>query len=112
MLQKLHEGHIGMDKVKTRARQIFYWPHMNLVIENFTKKCKICEKYARRNIKEPLKPYKLPDRPWQRISADIFSYAGHIYLVVYDAYSNWLELVILKNKSANEVILKLKSIFS
>lgn len=112
MLQKLHEGHIGMDKVKSRARQVFYWQHMSLDIENFTKKCKVCEKFARKNIKEPLKPYKLPDRPWQRISADIFSYSDHVYLVVYDAYSNWLELVILRNKSANEVILKLKSIFS
>ncbi|XP_031335047.1 uncharacterized protein K02A2.6-like [Photinus pyralis] len=112
MIQKMHERHIGMDKMKLRARQICYWPLMNQEIENFVKKCQTCEKFARKNVKEPLKPYCIPTRPWERISTDIFSYGNCVYLVVYDAYSNWLELVTLKNKSSSQVILKLKSIFA
>ncbi|KAB0799250.1 hypothetical protein PPYR_07130 [Photinus pyralis] len=93
MLIKLHEGHLGIEKVKARARQIFYWPSM------------ICEKYARKNVKETLKSYPVPDRPWERIGADIFSYGNNSYLVTMDAYSSWLELVSIKNKSAHECVI-------
>lgn len=37
MLQKLHEGHLGIEKVKSRARGIFYWPSMSQQIEDFIK---------------------------------------------------------------------------
>lgn len=112
MLTKLHEGHIGMEKVKRRAREIFYWPGINGDIEKYIKKCKICERFAQKNAKQTLLPYPLPDRPWQRVGADIFSYQSKSYLVLMDAFSNWLEILIIKNKSASEVIQKLKVIFS
>lgn len=112
MLEKLHEGHMSIEKTKNRARQIFYWPRLAADIEDFIKKCKICERYARKNCKETLKPYELPNRPWERVGADIFSYGNNSYLVMMDAYSNWLELRSLRNKSAIEIVSKLKSIFS
>lgn len=112
MLIKLHEGHVGIEKVKSRARGIFYWPGMNLDIENYIKKCSTCERFARKNNKQTLLPYPIPDRPWQRVGADIFSYANNSYLVVIDSYSTWLEILLLKNKTAHEVILKLKILFS
>ena len=74
--------------------------------------CRICEKFSRKNSNEPLRPYPLPDRPWQRVGCDIFSIYNLSYLVLYDAYSNWLELVLLTNKSASELMMKFKSIFS
>lgn len=63
-------------------------------------------------MKEFLHPFPVPERPWERVGIDIFSYAGHPYLVLMDAYSNWLEVVLLKDKSSSQVILKLKSIFA
>lgn len=38
MLRLLHEGHVGIEKCKARARQIFYWPGMNSDIESYNKK--------------------------------------------------------------------------
>ena len=32
MLQMIHEGHLGRDKCKTRARVNLYWPLMGVVI--------------------------------------------------------------------------------
>lgn len=112
MLMLLHEGHLGMEKTKNRARQILYWPGINSDIENFISNCKICEKFSMRNCKQPLLPYPLPDRPWKRVGCDIFSIYDHSYLVLYDAYSNWLEVAMLKDKSVRGVIWKFKSIFS
>lgn len=112
ILLKLHEGHIGIDKTKHRAREIFYWPGMSQDIENFIKQCKICEKFCRRNCKETIIPYEIPSRPWERLGTDIFTYSNQSYLVIIDAYSNWLEVVPIKDKSTLEVISKFKLIFS
>ncbi|KAK9736733.1 RNase H-like domain found in reverse transcriptase [Popillia japonica] len=89
---------------KMRARNIFYWPGLSTDIELFIKKCKTCEKTARKNHKEKLLPHPIPQRPWERLGVDIFTYANISYLVVYDAYSNWLELLRLKDKSAETAI--------
>lgn len=52
------------------------------------------------------------ERPWERLGPDIFTYAGKIYLVAFDSYSNWLELRHIKDKSIKSVIKSLKNIFS
>ncbi|KAK9687846.1 hypothetical protein QE152_g35961 [Popillia japonica] len=76
------------------------------------KSCRLCEKFSDKNRREPLNVYELPERPWQRLTADIFSYGNHSFLVVMDAYSNWLEVVKIQSKSTEEVIRKFMSIFS
>ncbi|KAK9679874.1 Integrase zinc binding domain [Popillia japonica] len=73
MLSLLHEGHIGIEKTKMRARNIFYWPGLSTDIELFIKKCKTCEKTARKNHKEKLLPHPIPQRPWERLGVDIFT---------------------------------------
>lgn len=112
MLKLLHEGHVGMEKAKSRARQIFYWPGINIDIENFIRKCKVCETNARKQQKESLKLYPIPERPWERLGLDIFTYGGKSYLVAFDSYSNWLEIRSIKDKSIKSVISSLKNIFS
>lgn len=112
MLSLLHEGHIGIEKCRARARQLFYWPNISTDIENYITKCQICNKYAKKNCKEPLLSYPVPERPWERVGTDIFSYGNYRYLVLYDAYSNWLELLTIKDKSSGEVIKQFKKVFS
>ncbi|KAK9758514.1 Integrase zinc binding domain [Popillia japonica] len=95
MLKLIHEGHNGIEKSKARARQVLYWPKMSQEIENHVKACKKmsqeienCEKFSKQNIIEEMLPYQTPQRPWERVGADIFTYGNQSYLVVYDAYSN------------------------
>lgn len=112
MLTLLHEGHIGLEKCKNRARQIFYWPGINTDIETIINKCKLCEANARKQQKESLHSYVVPERPWERLGLDIFTYANKSYLIAIDSYSNWLELRHIKDKSIKSVIKCLKNIFS
>ncbi|GFV24329.1 transposon Tf2-6 polyprotein [Trichonephila clavipes] len=69
------------------------------------------EKFKRANSKEPLKPHTVPYRPFEKI-VDIMDLGNTIYLVVIDYYSKWIEIAELVNKSADEVIIILKTIFS
>src|SRR5436190_5546137 len=112
MLNLVHESHLGVVKCKARARQILYWPNINRDIENLVLSCQICEKYRFSNSKEPLLKHESASRPWQFVYSDILEYGGKSYLVVADAYSNWIELRSLYEKSTNSVIKVLKSIFS
>lgn len=112
MLKKIHESHLGIEKCKLLARQVLYWPNMSKDIEYFVLKCQVCEKYRRSNVREPMLSHPVPSRPWERISADILQFGTKDYLVVIDSFSRWLELCLLKGKTAIDVINVLKPMFA
>lgn len=111
-LRILHSSHLGMTKTKLRARCNLFWPNMNNDIELLVQKCKECEKYRNKNCKEPMIPHNVPNRPFAKIASDLLEYAGKRYMVVVDYFSGWLEICPMKYINSDEVIEKLKIIFS
>lgn len=111
LIKLLHEGHLGIEKTKSHARKAFYWPGITVDIESYVKNCKICEKFSRKNPKQTLLQYPIPERPWERVGSDIFTYADQSYCVLFDAYSNWLEILPIRNKSAEAIIAQMKPVF-
>ena len=112
MLSRLHEGHLGTEKCRARARDIMYWPNMSTDIEETVARCATCATYRKRNNKQPMIPHEIPDRPWAKVGADIFSFKNQEYLVVVDYYSKFPEVEHLTCKTANGVISALRQIFS
>ena len=47
-----------------------------------------------------------------KVGSDLFSYAGKNYLIAVDYYSNFTEVIQLKNISTSGVVTALKSIFA
>ena len=43
VLEQLHEGHIGINKMKTLGRSYVWWPNMDKDIEMTVKKCHSCQ---------------------------------------------------------------------
>lgn len=111
ILQKLHEGHLGITKMKQLARNLYYWPKIDEHIEEFVRKCYTCQIFQNNNIKEPLMSHTIPTLPFSKIGIDIMEFRRKNYLVLYDYFSKWLEIRELNNKSANNVIDRLKDIF-
>ncbi|KAG1938993.1 retrotransposable element [Pimephales promelas] len=66
MLQRLHEGHLGVEKCKRRAREAIYWPGINKDIEETIAKCDICIRHHYKQVKEPMLVAELPNAPWQK----------------------------------------------
>ncbi|UYV66520.1 K02A2.6-like [Cordylochernes scorpioides] len=58
ILSLLHKAHRGINSTLSLARSTFYWPGMCQEVEEFVKKCRICQKYSRNNTKEPLIPHE------------------------------------------------------
>ena len=49
MLEKIHQGHKGIEKSKRRARDTLYWPGMNSQITNTVSRCTICLEHRSQN---------------------------------------------------------------
>ncbi|CAB4002764.1 sec1 family domain-containing 2 [Paramuricea clavata] len=112
IVRRIHESHLGMEKCKSRARAVVYWPGMSADIERLVAKCSTCLKHQRSNQKEPLKPHTVPARAWQKLGTDIFEYKSKSYLVIVDYYSKFPEISLLKDKSSQAVITSMKSVFA
>jgi hypothetical protein len=112
MLAWIHEGHQGREKCKSLARSSMFWFGMSKDIDTYVNKCSVCISHRNLQQREPLMPHPVPDRPWQKLGADIFSLFGKDYLLVVDYFSKFPEVCLLSGKSAASVIVHFKSIFS
>lgn len=112
MLKRIHEGHLGIEKCKKRAREVMFWPRINQDVTTEVSNCTICLKYQASHPAEPLHPHQAPDRPYQKVGADLFACQGKDYLVVTDYYSLYPEVCRLNTTTAEAVITCMKAIFS
>ncbi|GBN89978.1 hypothetical protein AVEN_190470-1 [Araneus ventricosus] len=101
-----------MEKAKARARQVLFWPGITKDIENMVSKCKTSERYRHRNVKEPLICHEVPNLPYEKIGTDICEHGGNSYLIIGCYLSKWLDIIKLSNKTSDEIIAKLKAVFS
>lgn len=112
ILERIHQGHMGQNKCKARARRCVFWPGMNAEIAAMTQKCEVCRRHAYNQPAEPLIVRPPPEYPWYRVGVDLFQYGGKAYLTVYDALSNFPEIAELEDTSSATVIDKLGAIFA
>ena len=86
-LQRIHEGHLGINKCQSCAKEAVYWKNMANDIAQYIGDCKECLTNARSNKKEPMLSHPAPTAPWQILSSDLFEHQGEHYLLVVDQYS-------------------------
>ncbi|XP_046585212.1 uncharacterized protein K02A2.6-like [Haliotis rubra] len=112
MLERIHTGHMGMQKCKDRARDLLYWPRMSSDIERMVDLCSVCQQYRMMPSKEPMIPTDIPSLPWKMVATDVFHFSGREHLLVVDYYSRYIEIAALTNTKASSVITHMKSIFA
>ncbi len=114
VLQMMHDdqGHFGHSKTLQRIQDRYFWVHMSCHIEEWCKKCSVCQQ--RRN---PVPANRAPlqsittRRPGELVTMDIVEYPlsarGYRYcLVMIDHFTKWLELFPLRNQKAETVAKK------
>ena len=84
-LEKIHHGHQGIQKCRSRASTAVWWPGMSNQINTMVKFCVECSKHARLNC-EPMITTPLPEHPWQVVGSDLFHHRGETYLLVVDYF--------------------------
>ena len=81
-------------------------------IKEAVEKCEICAAFQAKNVKQPMQTHEIPDRPWSRVSSDLFTLNGKEYIVLADSYSDFIEVGELKGTTASYIIEFLKGQFS
>uniref|UniRef100_A0A8C5MJX5 Gypsy retrotransposon integrase-like protein 1 n=1 Tax=Leptobrachium leishanense TaxID=445787 RepID=A0A8C5MJX5_9ANUR len=112
MLTRIHASHIGGEACYRQARDTLYWPNMQNEIKDFVSHCSACNEYAQAQQKEPMMSHVLPTRPWQIVSMDLLNYAGKDFLLIVDHYSDFWEIELLPDLSADTTIRRCKVQFA
>ncbi|XP_063545414.1 uncharacterized protein K02A2.6-like [Cydia strobilella] len=112
VLMELHEGHLGVVKMKNLARGYVYWPQLDAEIEALCRACAACRQQRDAPPRATLHPWSFPSRPWQRLHVDFGEFQGKHYLVTVDAHSKWIEIQKMPSTNAAATILKLRKQFA
>ncbi|KAL6471840.1 hypothetical protein MHYP_G00204900 [Metynnis hypsauchen] len=112
MLSRIHTGHLGIEKCKQRARDVLFWPGMGKEIEALVGSCSICQERRNSAQKEPMISHPIPERPWQVIATDLFTWNNNDYIVAVDYYSRYFEVEKITSLTSKTVIQKLRAMFA
>lgn len=94
MIERLHYGHMGVNKTVNKAREVLFWPGYINEIKTKIQSCATCQKFQNSNPNEPLINRKLPpSRPWEAIAVDFFHFNEKEYLLIVNLYSEFPEIV-------------------
>ena len=113
VLEELHETHPGCGKMKALARSYIWWPKMDKDIEELVKGCTVCQETRSSPPVAPLHPWQWPSEPWSRIHLDFAGpFMGHMFLVIVDVHSKWLDAHIMSSITSAKTIEVLRSVFA
>ena len=113
LLTEIHGTHLGMAKMKSIARQYFWWPNLDRDIEQYVRSCNACCSTAKAPEKTSLIKFRETDYAYERVHVDFLGpFHGKTYLIVVDAYSKWPEVFEMGKTDSESTIEKLRECFA
>ena len=89
ILNILHTGHYGIDKMTLRARESVFWPGISQDIKTLTETCTICQENSKSQLNEVQQQSGVPLHAWERLGIDLFELNKAYYLLITDYYSRF-----------------------
>ena len=90
ILELLHLGHFGIEKMRQLARTSVYWPGLDNDIKERCQACTTCAEFQNKPAKMMNHPWMLPEKPWSRVHVDhAIIFKGKNWLVIVNAYSKY-----------------------
>jgi len=112
ILEELHQGHVGMTKMKQTARNYVWWPDLDRDIERMSQACEKCNSVQNKpsSITHHWAPAEVP---WQRVHLDFAGpLDGQMFLLAVDAHSKWPEIFAMNSTTSSATITTLRSLFA
>ena len=110
-LDKIHEGHQGIDRCRVRAKSAVWWPGLSKQLIQKIQQCHVCVSTSVGR-QAPLMVSPTPDYPWQVVGTDFFELDRKHFLVVMDYFSRYAEVVQMNSTTTTCTITALKNIFA
>ena len=112
LLRELHNGHVGMSRMKALARSFVWWPGLDKEIESLASHCNVCKTVAASPHKAPRHPWQYPSAAWDRIHIDYGQWGNKHFLVIVDAFSKWPEVKLVSSTTTQRTIDVLQEVFA
>lgn len=97
-------GHSGERATYKRLQLIFYWPNMQVQVQQYVKSCSVYQKNKSENTPYPglLQPLPIPDMAWTHISMDFVedlpkSNGKNVILVIVDRMTKYSHFIALSH---------------
>ena len=104
MKRQLHSAHLGLTSMMRRARDAIFCLGIRHDIQQLADNCHICQATKPGNQREPLYQHEESSTPWEKVGVDIYEFSGKSYLITVDYISNFIDVDLLTNTSAKQVI--------
>ena len=99
--------------MKSLARKHIWWPNVDRDLEEMVQDCQACQANRQKLPIAPLHPWSWPTGVWQHIHIDFAGpFLGHMFLLVIDSHSKWLEVFVMSSTTSIKTIDTLKSLFA
>lgn len=112
VMEKLHQGHFGVQRTLSRGRELVFWLGMTQDVSAFVQACKACESSQPAKPKEPLIIKDIPYFPWEIVASDLFHFNNNEFLLIVDSFSGFFDFCQLKRTTSSEIIQQFKIWFS
>ncbi|UYV68256.1 K02A2.6-like [Cordylochernes scorpioides] len=110
---ELHQGHLGVVKMKALAQNFIWWPGIDREIEEITRVCRECNINNHTLKQESVHRWESAPTPWYRVHLDFAGpFMNKMFLIVIDSYSKWPEVIIMNSTTAGNTIRVLRDLFS
>ena len=103
---------MGIETTKLLALESVYWSSINADIKNYIKFCATCLEFQQTHPKERIIHHKIPLRPWEVFSADVFHFNNKDYLCIVDYHSKFPVIKRLERLSVESLVNRVKIIFN
>ena len=91
-----------------KAKDIVFWPGMNSEIKALVERCTVCAEFQAKNARQPMQSHQIPDRPWSKVAADLFTVSGNNYITIVDYFLDFVEASELEDTTSHAVMQVLK----
>ena len=81
----IHEGHLGLNKCKLKAKETVYWPGLNDWLEKLILNCELFLKYSNSKCNQTHSMYLgqgIPLHSWSMLARDTCHFEGVSYLLI------------------------------
>ena len=97
--------------MKNVARSFVFWPGIDRDINLLAKTCEACNKFGKSLPKTPDHPWIRPTKPWMRVHVDFAQFMDIQWLLLFDTFSKWPEVIKMDRTKSADTIRVLRDIF-
>ena len=113
VLDELHRDHLGIVRMKNKARSHVWWPGIDLDIESIVRSSLPCQSVRNTAPTAPLHPWLWPTKPWRRVHIDFAGpFLNRMFLLAVDAHSKWPEVIEMSNTTSSKTTDELRRLFA